>query len=406
VIDAELPDALSLLAGPRRDPAPLFAELRERDPVCWIAGLDAWVVTRHEDVRLLCTDPRMSPDACDYEHYEAPTEPDAAYWLSAIPFRASPGDPESLGRKLVSWTLTPRAIERAKRRIQEVVEEYAAPLRRRNDVVDVLGEYASPIASTVIGRLLGIPHEGEEEARFSRLARAATRAIRPFLSPEKRRKTERAAVEIADYLLDLVRVRRATLREGILSDLLAAADSGERYAEEDILRVVGALVSTGTGTTGNAGARAIMSLLQNPDQLALLRTDRALLPNAIEELLRYDNGLVAMARYVLEDFELRGRALKKGQLVILSIAGANRDPRVFSNPETIDIRRDASQAIAFGYGPHYCVGVNIARAELHLMLDAALDFLPPGARLLEDQIRWGSKGLMSQIKSVPVDFGN
>jgi cytochrome P450 len=147
-----------------------------------------------------------------------------------------------------------------------------------------------------------------------------------------------------------------------------------------------------------------MLLLQHPDQLDLLRSDRRLLPNAIEELLRYDSGLVAMARYVLEDFELRGRALKKGQLVILSLTGANRDPRVFPDPERIDILRDTSGSMAFGHGPHYCVGIHIARSQLHLMFDAALDLLPLKARLLEDQVRWGSKGLMSKVKSLPVDL--
>jgi len=163
-------------------------------------------------------------------------------------------------------------------------------------------------------------------------------------------------------------------------------------------------VATGTNTPGNAASRGLLSLLRHPDQLDLLRGNRALLPNAIEELLRYDSGLVAMARYVLEDFELRGRTLKKGQLVILSLTGANRDPRVFPDPERIDVRRDIRASMAFGHGPHYCVGINIARTELQMMLDAALDFLPPRPFLLEDQIRWSSKGLMSQLKSLPVDF--
>jgi cytochrome P450 len=399
-----LPDALSLIAGPRREAGPLIADLREREPVCWIPGLDAWVVTRHEDVHSLCLDPRVTADSCAHEHYRAPTDAKAARWLSAIPFRATPADPESLGRRLVSWTLTPRAIERTEHRIREVVEEFAAALRRRDDVVDLLGEYTVPVAATVIGRLLGIPHEGEAEIHFRKLACAATRTIRPFLSAQKREKAERAGVEIAEYLLDLVEKRRETLREGIISDLVAAAGADEHSADEDIVRVVGALVSTGTGTSGNAGARGLMSLLRHPDQLDLLRQDRALLPNAIEELLRYDSGLVAMARYVVEDFELRGKTLKKGQLVILSLTGANRDPRVFPDPERIDLQRDTRQSLAFGYGPHYCLGVNVARVELHLMLDAALDFLPRKARLLEDQIRWGSKGLLSQLKSLPVDF--
>ncbi len=118
----------------------------------------------------------------------------------------------------------------------------------------------------------------------------------------------------------------------------------------------------------------------------------------------YDSGLVAMARFVLEDFELHGRTLKKGQLVILSLTGANRDPRVFSDPERIDFQRDTRGSMAFGHGPHYCVGINIARTEVHLMLNAALDFLPPNLLLLEDQIGWSSKGLLSQLKSLPVDF--
>ena len=128
---AEIPDLLTVFGGPRTDLGPLIADLREREPVCWIPGLDAWVVTRHEDVRLLCVDPRLTADACAHEHYHAPTDAKAVRWLSAIPFRATPADPESLGRRLVYRTLTPRAIERTKHQIQEVVEEFAAPLRPR-----------------------------------------------------------------------------------------------------------------------------------------------------------------------------------------------------------------------------------------------------------------------------------
>jgi cytochrome P450 len=283
------------------------------------------------------------------------------------------------------------------------VEEFAAPLRRRDDVVDLVGEFTKPVSTTVIGRLLGIPHEGEAAIRFSKLPRAA-RNVRPFLSAEKRERAERAGVEVCEFVLDLIETRRESLREGIITDLLATADANERSSDEDIVRVVAALVSTGTNTPGNAAARALMALLQHPDQLELLRRNRELRPNAIEELLRYDGGIVAMSRYVLEDFELRGRTLKKGQLVILSLTGANRDPRVFPDPERIDLLRDTRASMAFGHGPHFCVGINIARTELHLMLDAALDFLPPKLLLLEDQIRWTARGLVSQIKSIPVDF--
>jgi cytochrome P450 len=399
----ELPDLLSVIAGPRTDPGPLISELREHDPVCWIPGLDAWIVTRHEDVRGLCVDPRVSADAIHHEGYQAPKDPKAAKWLGAIPFRATLADPESLGRRLVHRTLTPRAIQRERHQIEEVVEEFAAPLRSRKDVVDLASEFTRPVSVTAIGRLLGIPRQGEANDRFHKLPRAA-RNIKPFLTPKKREEAEQGGVEVCEFVLELVQ-NREILDEGIITDLLDAAHGNERVSDDDVVAVVAGLIATGQSTPGNGGARGLMLLLERPELLEELRGNRELLPNAIEELVRYDSGLVAMARYVLEDFELRGQTLKKGQLVILSLTGANRDPRVFEDPETIDLHRDNRASMAFGHGPHYCLGINAARAELHLMFDAALDFLPPNARLLEDQIRWSSKGLMSKVKCLPVDFG-
>ncbi len=390
----------SLVTGSARDPAPVIAQLREQDPVCWLPGVDAWLVTRHEDVRLLFADSRLTTDPRAHERYKAPSVSGAARWLAEMPFRSTPSDPLSPGRRLVLAALTPRAIERTEQRIREVVEQFAAPLRGRNDVVDLMGEFAAPVSTAVIGRILGVPPKGEDEIRFRLLARRIAKGIRPFLSDAQRRETESATVEIAEYVLRLVEERRQGPREDMISDLLSAASA----SNEEIARVVGALIAPGTGTPGVACARALRSLLLHPVQLSHLRSDRSLLANAVGELLRYDSGLTVFPRYVLEDFELRSRTLKKGQLVALSLLGANRDPRVFPDPDALDLRRDTSEALSFGHGPHYCPGVNVALVELRLMLDAALDVLPPNARLLEDQIRWSSSGFMGQIKSLPVDF--
>lgn len=396
---------LSLITGSARDQVPIIAQLREQDPVCWLPGFDAWLVTRHEDVRLLFADWRLTTDPRAYERYKTPTVAGAARWLGEMPFRSTPADPLSPGRRLVLAALTPRAVERTEARIREVVEQFAAPLRGRNDVVDLMGEFASPVATAVIGRMLGIPPKGDDEIRFRRLARKAARGIRPFLSDQQSQETESASVEIAEYVLGLVEERRQTPREDMISDLLTVSSTATQGSNEEIVRIVSALVSAGTGTPGVACARALRALLLHPDQLSLLRSERSLLANAVEELLRYDSGLSLMPRYVLEDFELRGRSLKKGQLVALSLTGANHDPRVFpDDPDRLDLRRDTREALSFGHGPHFCTGANVARVELRLMLDAALDLLPPNARLLEDQIRWSSRGFLSQIKSLPVDF--
>ena len=399
---------LSLVTGSVQDQAPGIAELREADPVCWLPGFDAWLVTRHEDVRALFADPRLTTDPRAYERYTPPTVAGAARWLTEMPFRSTPADPFSLGRRLVLAALTPAAIARTEARIREVVNEFAAPLHGRTGVVDLMGEFATPVAAAVIGRMLGVPPKGEDEIRFGFLARRAARALRPLslLSDRKREETESAAVEMGEYVLRLVQERRRTPREDLISDLVRASNGNVRASDEEIVRVVASLVSAGNGTPGVACARALRSLLLNPDQVALLRSDRSLLANAVGELMRYDTGLTLMPRYVLEDFELRGRAFKKGQLVALSILGANRDPRVFpDNPEKLDIRRDTREAVSFGHGPHYCTGSNVALVEMRLMIQAALDFLPPNARLLEEKIRWSERGVMSQIKDLPVDFG-
>jgi cytochrome P450 len=388
-----------------QDPAPFLAELRRESPVCWLPGFDAWLVTSHAEVQLLFADPRITTDPRIYDAYQAPTEPGAEKWLSELPFRSNPSDPETLGRRLVSAALTPRAIARIEDRIQEVVERFAAPLRGRHGVVDLFGEFTEPVTARVLGRILGVTAKAADDDRFLKLARNATRVLRPIISDRKRRETEAAMVEICEYVLELVERRRLDPRIGLISDLVEASHSSTPASAEDIVKVVAGLVSVGTGTTNIAAVRGLRALLMNPDQLDLLRDAPSLLPDAVSELLRYDNGIVLMTRYVDTDFELRGQALRRGQLVLLCVLGANRDPAVFDDPEQLDLRRDTKEALTFGRGPHFCIGANIARAELRLMIAAALEFLPPGARLLEDQIRWTQKGLLSQLKTLPVDFG-
>lgn len=393
-----------LITGCAQDPSRVFARLREDDPVCWIPHYDAWLVTRHVDVQALFADARLTTDPRAYERYVAPTAPGSARWLAAMPFRSTRSDPQSVPRRLAMGVLTPRAVERTESQIREVVEQFAEPLRARTDVVDLMREFTAPVSAVAIGRILGVPAKGADEERFRWLASKATRGIRPFLTDEKRQKSESAAVEICEYVRHLVDERRVTPAEDMISDLLKASGADTSDEFDAIVRIVSALVSAGTGTTGVACARALRSLLLHPAELELLREDPSLLVNAVEELLRLDSGLAVVPRYVLEDFELRGRRFRKGQLVALCLLAANRDPGAFRDPDRLDLRRDCRQAVSFGHGPHYCTGTSVARIELRVMLAAALELLPLHARLLEDQVRWSARGLMGQLKSLPVRF--
>jgi cytochrome P450 len=392
----------SAITGASLDPAPIVAHLRRRNPVCWLAGLDAWLVTRHEDVRCLFSEARLTADARAYARYEPPADARAARWLTAMPFRSTAENEASPGRRLVAAALTPRVAARLEDRVRDVVERFAAPLRGRTGRVDLMAEFAVPVSTTAIGRILGVPPKDRDEARFRQLAVQATAVIRPLLTKEKQRRAEQAAAEMGEYVLGLVRERNSEPRDDLISDLVRAS-AGAASAEE-LAAVIAGVVSAGTGTTALAFGRALRTLLHHPDQLALVRRDRRILPNAVEELLRYDSGIVVMPRYVVDDFPLHGQVLRQGQLVLLSLLGANRDPDVFIDPECVDVLRDTREALSFGFGAHYCIGASVARMELRLMLDAALDFLPCGARLREDEIRWSRKGFMSQIKTLPVDF--
>ena len=130
------------------------------------------------------------------------------------------------------------------------------------------------------------------------------------------------------------------------------------------------------------------------------------MPNAVNELLRFDFGSLGLPRYALQDFELRGKKIRKGELLLLSFMGAHRDPEVFRDPDRFDVRRDTSRLTIFGHGPHYCLGANLARTELACMFEAVLNLLPAEARLLEDQIEWIRFGMFNAINSLPVDFGS
>jgi hypothetical protein len=386
------------------EPLAAIDRLRERDPVHWVEELGAWVVTRHDDVRQLFADARLTSNPRAWERHRAGHGPEAPPASSENPFHDEASGRAGRARRLVAAALTPRAVARMEGRVREVVEEYAAPLRARRDVVDLLAEFVAPIPGTIISRITGVPPKGADEDRFRELARKTVRSVNPILSDEKRRRTQQARHELFNYVRGLVFARLTEPREDLISDLLQVATGGSSDIVDEVVGIVAALVATGTEATVLAATRAIYALLRHPEQLALLREEPALLPDAVEELLRFDAGLTEMPRYALTDFELRGAKIRKGQLLVLSMAGAHRDPRAFADPTRLDLRRAPRDLTVFGFGSHYCIGASLARAELRMILAAALAFLPPGARVLEDRVRWSTKGLANRIKSLPVAF--
>lgn len=396
---------LAMLQTP--DYAPILHALRADDPVHFVAPLGFWLVTRHYDVKRLFHDPEnATQDRRAYEHHTPAAEGTMLRWIEDR--RAlNEQDPDALSRfrRLFSATLTPRAVRRMDAQIREVVERFAAPLRGRpGEVLDLMAEFTAPIPNTVISRITGVP-TGDDEVRFRTIAQALVRAFFPFATPEALAAGETALREMAEWVRRLVSERRSALRDDLISDLIRSQESDGSLTDDDVVMMLSGLIGAGSETTNLGGVIMIRTLFEQPHALARVRADRGLIPKAVNEVLRFAfGGPAGVLRYALRDFALRGKTIRKGQMIMLSLGGANRDPAVFDDPDRFDLDRDTREMLVFGNGPHYCLGANLARQELGCMLDAFLDIAPPGSRVRDDLVRTQSMGLLGQPVSLPVEI--
>jgi cytochrome P450 len=389
-----------------KDPAPLVDRLREEDPVHWVPSLDFWFVTRHDDVKRLFNDPEnATQDRVAWEHFRPSPEGSKMRWFEDNNFARQGPEAHARFRRLFNGALTPRAVRRMDTQIRDVVERFAAPLRNRpGEVLDLMGEFSSPIPNAVISRVTGVP-PGADEVRFRELAQELIRGFFPFAAPEAKTTAEGALREMAAWVRQMAAERRRTLGEDLISDLIRTQERDETLTDDEIVLLISVLIGAGSETTNLGGLVIIQTLLQHPERLKRVRDDRALVPKAVNEIMRFAfGGPAGLQRFAVRDFDLRGKQIRKGQMLMLSFSGANRDPAVFENPDVLDIERDAHDLLVFGNGPHYCLGANLARQEMGAMLDAALDIATPGSRVREDLQQFQSMGLFRRPLNLPVEI--
>jgi cytochrome P450 len=396
---------LELLAA--ADPAPLLHRLRRDDPVHFVPSLGFWFVTRHDDVKRLFNDPaNATQDRTAWEHF-APAPPGTMLaWMEERSFARQGPEAHARFRSLFNRALTPRAVRRMDGQIRGVVERFAAPLRDRpGEVLDLMGDFTNPIPNAVISRVTGVA-QGADEVRFRELAQSLIRGFFPFAPAEAKADADAALREMAAYVRSMAAERRQTLGEDLISDLIRAQEKDERLDDDEIVMLISLLIGAGSETTNLGGLVMIQTLLQHPDELKRVRDDRSLVPNAVSEIMRFAFGGVAgIQRFALRDFELRGRRIRKGQMLMLSFGGANRDPDVFESPDVLDLSRDCRESLVFGNGPHFCLGANLARQEMGSMLDAALDIVTPGSRVREDLQQFQAMGLFRRPLNLPIEIG-
>lgn len=381
------------------DPYAVYARLREAGPVHRIAGTDglpAWVVTRYDDVRQALGDPRLSLDKRNAlpGGYRGLALPPA---LDANLLNMDPPDHTRI-RRLVSQAFTPRGIEQLRDPIRQTADDLldAIALHGRADLV---ASYAAPLPITVICDLLGVAPADRHDFRAWTDALVAPDPAQPS-------RAKQAVGSMLAFFTQLIASKRSYPADDLLSALIAVRDEEDRLSEEELMSLAFLTLFAGYENTVHLIGNATLALLSHPDQLAALRADPGRLPGAIEELARYDGPVpLAIRRFPTEDLTIGGVAIPAGETVLLSLAAAHRDPHRFTDPDRLDIGRDATGHLALGHGIHYCLGAPLARMETEIALAALLDRFP-GLTLdvPQEELRWRSSMRVRGLLTLPVRY--
>ena len=381
-----------------QDPLRFFARMREKRPVTQVRLPDGgryWLVTRYADVRAALADPRLCKDWMG-KLKPAGWEPSnaATAFLNTNLLNLDPPDHTRL-RRLVVKAFTARRVAGLRPRVEAITASLLDEMSG-HDAVDLIEAFAFPLPVTVISELLGIP--AADQGTF----RAWSNVVVSSVTSQEEWFT--AATEMYTYFTDLVARKRQSPADDLVSALIEARDSGDSLDERELISMMFLLLVAGHETTTNLIASGTLALLSSPPELARLRADPALLPAAVEELLRYVNPLNhATDRFTVEPVEIGGVTIPAREWVLCVTASANHDPSRFADPDRLELGRDASGHVAFGHGIHYCLGAPLARLEGEVAFGALLSRFPELALAVpESSLRWRPSSLIHGLETLPV----
>ncbi|HET9380989.1 MAG TPA: cytochrome P450 [Streptomyces sp.] len=361
------------------DPYPGYAELRARGRVIHYEPTGQWLVPHHADVSALLRDRRLGRTYRHrFTHEEfgraaPPPEQEPFHTLNDHGMLDLEPPDHTRIRRLVSKAFTPRTVER----LRPYVERLAGDLVDRLVAAgggDLLTDVAEPLPVAVIAEMLGIPEADRAPLRPWSADICGMYELNP--PEETAARAVRASVEFSDYLRELIAERRRHPGDDLMSGLITAHDDGERLTEQELVSTAVLLLNAGHEATVNATVNGWYALFRHPGQLAALRADPALVPSAIEELMRYDTPLQLFERWVLDDIGIGGTTVPRGAEIALLFGSANHDPAVFTDPARLDLTRRDNPHISFSAGIHYCIGAPLARLELAASMTALLTRAP------------------------------
>ncbi|MFH7337463.1 cytochrome P450 [Streptomyces sp. KHY 26] len=402
-----LPEPVPLMGCPyKTDPYPLYRRMREAGPVHRVlfpSGVGAWLVTGYDAAHAALNDDRLGKDhdrGNDRWRARASIMPEPQHAQLQVHLLHQDPPRHTRMRRFVTDAFGPRRIERLRPRFQELADALVDALPEHGPA-DLVSGFAASFPFQVLAEVIGLPQESA--ARFDR---DWGKVVQPVGPTDPGRPLYEARLRgLQGYIADVVTHKRAHRDDGLLSRLVVARDRGE-LSPEELDSMIFQLLVAGQEPVTNQITTALIALFRNPGRLARLRAEPDLLPRAVEELLRYDSAFeLTTWRFFDEDSDLHGTRVPAGDSVIVSLCAANRDPRRFPDPDTLDLDRTPNPHLAFGHGIHFCPGSALARAELQVALGTLLARLP-GLHLAtgDEDIEWIPAVLGRGAGRLPVGY--
>ena len=358
----------------RADPYPTLDRIREETALHHDDELHQYIATRHDDVKTILrdkdmwTDPRKGkPGSFIYELLGG-NDPDNEPSM----LHMDQPDHRRL-RSLVSKPFMPAAIEKWRPRTIEVVNRILDKIQ--DTEFDLIRDFANPIPTVVIAELLGIDATHHDEFKTWSDATVKT-AFSPFPDPEDLKLAEAAEEKLNQFFEAEIKNRRSNLGDDLLSDLIRAEEAGDKLSEFELIGQCNLMLIAGNVTTTDLIGNGVKALLDNPEQLAKLKSNPDLIKNGVEEILRFDSPVMNSARIPNRDMEVQGCPVSTGESIVLSLASANHDPAIYPNPQTFDIERQDTHHQSFGGGRHMCLGAPLARLEAQEAILALIQRFP------------------------------
>jgi cytochrome P450 len=388
-----------------RDPYPYYERLRNTDPM-HLTPLGMYVASRHAEASLVLRDKRFGKDFVERSTrrygpkiMEEPVFRSMSHWM----LQQDPPDHARL-RGLVVKAFTARRVEDMRPRIQQVVDETLDRIAGRGHM-DLIEDFAFRLPVTIICDMLGIPEEHRET--FFTGSRDGGRLLDPVpLTPAEIAQGNAGNLMAQMYFQQLFELRRKNPGDDLTTQLVQAEEDGSKLSNEELTANIILLFGAGHETTVNLIGNGLLALYRNPDQLALLKANPALITNAIEEFLRYDSSVQLSGRVALEDIDdLAGKKIPKGETVLCLLGSANRDPAVYPDrPDRLDITRPNVRPLSFGGGIHFCLGAQLARIEAEVAIATLLRRLPD-LRLDDAQNpEWRPTFVLRGLKRLPASW--